>query len=127
MAQGGAQIDATGLVLAGHSDLALYLSDAGTSAALTDLVVTGPVASVARLVSIQAEAEADLQRVALRGDALLGLYVGTGATVSASDLRIGATPRGESRRLAHGQPGGAGSSAGRRRVGHGAVGSSGAP
>jgi hypothetical protein len=88
MAQGGAHIDATGLVIAGHSDLALYLSDAGTSAALTDLVVAGPAAAVDRLVSIQAEAAADLQRARLVGDALLGIYVGTGASVAASDLQL---------------------------------------
>lgn len=88
MVQGGGRLNGSGLLLAGHTDLALYLSDPSTEAALTDLVVAGPDQAVDRLVSIQSEAVADLQRARIVGDALLGLYVGTGASVAANDLQL---------------------------------------
>jgi hypothetical protein len=110
MVQGGGRLDASGLLLAGHTDLALYLSDPVTEAALTDLVVAGPAAAVDRLVSIQAEAAADLQRARIVGDALLGIYVGTGALVAANDLQLegrGAAELAETARLLEVSRGGA--------------------
>ncbi len=110
MVQGGGRLDASGLLIAGHTDLALYLSDPVTEAALTDLVVAGPAAAVDRLVSIQAEAAADLQRARIVGDALLGIYVGTGASVTANDLQLegrGAAELAETARLLEVSRGGA--------------------
>lgn len=88
MVQGGARVEASGLLVTGHSDLALYLSDTGSEAILADARVEGTTLALDRLVSIQAEAVADLQRVVVQGDATVSVYVGTGAAVSASDLQI---------------------------------------